>query len=675
MTAQTEPSRTPFRLGATEIEPARSRIRLGQAEQTVEPRVMDVLCALAEAGGAVVGREALIDTVWGVEHGGDERLSRAISILRRLFKELGLDDPVIETIPKRGYRLLLPTVQAGLAKPGAPAEPAAEAPSTHAARRRPPVWMIAAFLAPVLLAAFAVMQVMSPGDAAAPSASAAEARAAVAVLPFEPVSSALEDRYLADGIAEELLSELAALSDLDVAARTSAFQFRGADGDIREIAAQLGVDHVVEGAVRRSGDRVRVSARLVRAEDGFEVWSEVYERALVDLFDVQDEIVRQVSLALQLRLGVGAVGGNSQPRRSVDADALELYYEGLSSWATRMTEDGLYQRAYDSLQDAVALDPEFAEAWAALAMIGATMGGSPLARDRDAFNAQTRQAFEQAVRLDPDNARVHAALVFWHSSTDIDLERARFHLDRAEALAPRSTDTLYARAALDWIVGRPQDAFAAYERAHRLDRLGRTSELGHAIRLAETGRFDAAFAFIEPCFEQQCLAEGFVAYAAAAAAFSGEPDRMALWSERWGEFEAFLETLPESAKPNVVRVLPAFFAIRFDQPDRAERVADVLSLLAEQPVTDTIGMWGPTLATVLPEETTLDLIETAYERGDLLGTVFGFAPYYGWNEYPETILRHPRYHALWAQPGLAEIAEARRENGVEHGLPLPVEAG
>lgn len=663
-------------IGDFRLEPERNLLVRGGQQFTLEPRIMDVLCLLASDPGAVFSRDALIDSVWQVEHGGDESLTRAISVIRKTVREAGEDGPFIETIPRKGYRLAAPVSRvapepaaAVEALPAEASRPPAASRAQPAARTLSRPWgrlgLAAATVLAILIAAALLLRdretVTVRAERLAPAYS-------IAVLPFDPFSAADQDARFADGMTEDLINALSEISGLLVAARTSSFRYKGEDADVRSIGAALGVDFLVDGTVRRSDDTIRVTAQLIRAEDGYLVWSDTMEEPVADTFALKDDIVRRIAIALELRLGVGDAEGLS-PRGELDPRAVDFYYEGLQRYADRFIENGSVQAAREALRAAVELEPDFAEAWSALAQIGISWSSGPLARDKDAFIARLEQEIAAALALNDDDAALHAALVAWHAQTTIDLNKARLHLARAEALAPDAVETLVAGSIYHWVVGNGETALDLAERVQRRDPLNDVRRLAVALRQAELGDFDAAFEFFEACARDTCLQEGFVAYASAAAIFSGDADRMNRWAERYDTFAAFTDTLPRSLLPRVVEINGAFYATGFGRADAAAEQARVRGLFEQEIITDHIGLWAPTFAGFLAEDTFFTALETAHERGDLLSSPYALSALYGINPYPDWVLEHPRYHAFWARPGLAELAAARRENGWTAGLP------
>ena len=236
----------------------------------------------------------------------------------------------------------------------------------------------------------------TPPAAAAPD-HARPADNSIAVLPFLNMSPDPANAFFADGISEELLNILVGVEGLKVASRTSAFSFKGTNTPIPEIARQLGVRHILEGSVRRQDNRVRITAQLIETGSDMHLWSETFERDLVDIFRVQEEIARAITTALEGVLGVRQV---SVATPTADLEAYERFLRGRTRFYQRVGLD----EAIADLQFAVERDPAFAEAWAFLGAISFVVsnGGYPSELDREALLAQALPAAERALALNPD---------------------------------------------------------------------------------------------------------------------------------------------------------------------------------------------------------------------------------------------------------------------------------
>jgi adenylate cyclase len=287
----------------------------------------------------------------------------------------------------------------------------------------------------------------------------------IAVLPFVNMSSDKENEYFVDGLTEEILNRLAQVSGLRVPGRTSSFAFKGKNTDLRQIGATLNVAHVLEGSVRKSGDRLRITAQLVRTGDGFHLWSQSFDRKLNDVFAIQDEIARAIASALSVQLKVAQSTSSESPTQ--DMEAYDDYLQARSLMVQRTTES--LRLANDLLERAVRRDPKFARAWAALAEVRAAARFFGLGGMKETL-ASAETAARTALGLDDSIAAAHSALA--------DVLRDRFAFMEAEAenrraiaLGPGEADTHSHYAAFLITVGRFDIASFEAKRAAELEPL------------------------------------------------------------------------------------------------------------------------------------------------------------------------------------------------------------
>jgi TolB-like protein len=241
-------------------------------------------------------------------------------------------------------------------------------------------------------------------------ADAAGSPSSIAVLPFTNLSGDASKDYFSDGMSEELLNLLARIPGLKVAARTSAFAFKGKNVDIREVGKELGVETVLEGSVRQSGDQVRITAQLIDTGSGFHIWSETYDRRMADIFTVQDEIAQAIVDKLRIELAPKEqqfAKRDKAPTQNVEA--YELYLQGSAIWKRRGEEN--LKRAVELYQGAIARDPGFARAYAALASAYVVLPGYSMEDvDQAKFLQMAEQSARQALALDPNIGEAHAVL-------------------------------------------------------------------------------------------------------------------------------------------------------------------------------------------------------------------------------------------------------------------------
>jgi TolB-like protein len=285
------------------------------------------------------------------------------------------------------------------------------------------------------------------------------------VLPFTNVSADPENEYFADGMTEEIISALSHVASLRVAARTSCFSFKNKSPDIQHVGDALRVGSVLEGSVRRSGNRVRITAQLVNVADGYQIWSERYDRELTDIFELQDEIATEIARKLQVSLA----GAPARDRRTKNIQAYDLYLKGRFYWEQRGES---CRRALECFEAAIALDPAFALAHAGVADTHTAMTIWGLTRSEDAL-PRAKQAAMLAVELDPALAEAHSALAQVRVLWDRDWAGGEASFRRALELDARYSPARYWYAAyvLHFALGRTDEAVAELRRALEFDPL------------------------------------------------------------------------------------------------------------------------------------------------------------------------------------------------------------
>ena len=443
-----------FDLGGMRVRPAERTVILNGERRELQPRVMQVLVALAKAQPEVVSRDKLIEQCWDGRVVGDDALNRCILALRHLAQEFTPQPFAIETVPRVGHRLLEGPLQDGAAEPKA------------AGSKR---WALVAALSLFLVAIAAGIYLWQERSAAPEPAS-------IAVLPFRNLGNA--DPYFAEGIGEEILGQLAKEPHFRVAGRSSSSQF-GENPDVSKVARRLNVDYVLEGSVRKQGDQVRVNAGLVRATDGIRLWSGSYDGKLDDIFAIQQRIGVSIAGALQRKLvRAPALFGPLVTK----GEAYNLYLAARALIRTRNRRIG--PTAADLLRDAIRIDPKYAPAWASLAE--ATLMQGALG-DRETFIAAVRKSRDyarQAVSLAPNLAEAHVAMARTFGYGD---PQGVGHFRRAAELGPNSAEILVESGSALGAIGEFERELAAYRRANELDPLWYRTTGITAIALAERG--------------------------------------------------------------------------------------------------------------------------------------------------------------------------------------------
>lgn len=377
-----------IQIGSWTASPSLNLLERGTESIRLEPRAMDLLVHLARHPGEVVSIEELMTAVWKGVVVGEGSVYLAIRQLRQALEDGEDGARYIETIRKRGYRLIAPVTAA---VGSASVEVAAPIPAGRSILR--PWWLaIGAALTGVVLIVTALSWRDAPPRATASS---------VAVLPFRNLSSDPEQDYFADGVTTEIINAISGIPDLRVTGRMSSFQFKHRDEDTGRIAAALGVEHVLEGTVRRDADHLRISAQLTHAATGQTLWSRTYENGLDDIFRIQDQIARSVADALQVKLGIGYAA--RKPGMTRDVAAYDEYLRGRALNLDWRPES--FVRAIVHLQRAVAIDPSFSVGWSALHAVYSN--GALVVPERSGeWRSRAAESLARARALTPDAPHV-----------------------------------------------------------------------------------------------------------------------------------------------------------------------------------------------------------------------------------------------------------------------------
>jgi len=380
-----------FTIGNWTVSPEMNCLERAGQTHRLEPKIMQVLLALADSPGDVVSKEQIFHRVWPDTFVSDEVLTRSISELRKAFEDNPRESTYIQTIPKAGYRLVAPVTL--------PAEAKGRGKADKPARK---TWAVglAATVALLVVGAFLYLyfRTYERRQTAHPKVTS------LAVLPLANLSGDAGQDYFADGMTDELTTRLSGIRALRVISRTSAMRYKGTSKTPSEIAKELNVDGLVAGSVIRSGDRVRISAQLIQAANGSNVWAESYERDLRDVLSLQADLARTIADQINIQL-------TSQERSRlvavppINSEAHDSYLKGIYYW-NKFTEPGM-KRAVGYFEEAIALDPNYAPAYAGLAH-----AYHELAYYEPPIQVmpKAKQAALRALQLDSTNAEAHAAL-------------------------------------------------------------------------------------------------------------------------------------------------------------------------------------------------------------------------------------------------------------------------
>lgn len=512
-----------FAFGEFTVDLQARELRRNGVRLKLSGQPFSVLTVLLERPGEVVTREALRAQLWQKETfvDFDHSLNVAVNKLREALCDSAERPRFIETLPRVGYRFIAhanlvparvatrvsvgpepPTTlvpepfESGAATPAAqepfPALPSAPGAAKPAVRYSQ--WYAAALVLVLLCAAVYFLR-RSPRhpDAAVPT------KIMLAVLPFENLTGDPANEYFSDGLTEEMITQLAQLQPnrLGVIARTSVMAYKHGDKSIGRVSGQLGVQYIVEGSLRQSSGRVRITAQLIHATDQTHVWARDYDRDLGDVLTLEREVSGEVAREVQLRLTSEQRASLTQSR-PVDPQVHELYLKGLF-YRNQLTARSL-EKSVEYFNSAIEKDPNYADAYAGLA------NGYRLlmnAHPPDEVMPKARAAAERALALDPSLAQAHSLLGLMAPYPDWDWEGARKHFERAIELNPNDA-TAHDRYAEGYLtpMGRLDESLAELRLAQQLDPLllALPTDIGKTLFFAR--RYDDAIVQLRSVLEQ-----------------------------------------------------------------------------------------------------------------------------------------------------------------------------
>ncbi len=468
-----------FRVGPWLVQPSLNSISENGTSTRLEPKVMEVLVCLSHRAGEPVTKEELLQTVWPDTFISDDVLKRSISELRRVFGDDPRESRIIETIPKRGYRLVarVESVNAALG-------PAADIPTNSGEARRSiasgrGLRIIGIAIGVAATALLLLLLGFKPADAwrsLVEKSSAPQIRS-IAVLPLKSLSDDPSQKYFAYGMAEELMTDLSQMSSLKVISHTSVNRYQDSDKPIPQIARELSVDAVVGGAVQRSGDRVRVTAQLIYAPQDSNLWAKTYDGDLRDVLALQSRIAREIADEIQVKMTPEQSARLTKPR-AVDPKALDAYWKGqyhLSSlkedWSAKDKEkvgqQEEFRQAVAYFEEAIRQDPNYAPAYLGYAD-SVDFFQSEVDPSATSLRAKARSALMKALALDDTLAKAHLqqANIFFY---EWNWARAEREYKRALELDPNSADTHCNYAGFLNSMGRLEEGLKEQEMQLQLD--------------------------------------------------------------------------------------------------------------------------------------------------------------------------------------------------------------
>ena len=445
-----------FRVSACRIDPQLNTVSRNGSVVRLEPKVMEVLVCLAEHAGEPVSRDKLLQTVWPATFVSDDVLTRSISELRRVFEDDAHESRIIQTIPKRGYRLV---AQVDSLNERSAMLPALDASRLQGVRNRG----LAILLASVLVLSIGLAAVHAYKPKSAGQNDLPQIRS-LAVLPLQNLSADPAQEYFSDGMTDALITDLAQIGSLRVISRTSTIHYKGTKKPLPEIARELNVDGIVEGTVQRSGNRVRITAQLIQVPAEKHLWANSYERDMQDVFTLEREVTGDIARRVQERLTRANSVALTHPQR-VDTRVLDAYFLGnyhLGSFG-KGAGDEERRTAAKYFQQAIDADPNFAPAYNGLANSHLQLLW-PSSQDAEIATTAARRA----ATLDPNLADAHRTLgdlgrTSWNWSD------AENEYRRAIAIDPNNADAHDFLGHFLDITGRLDEGWSEQQLAQELD--------------------------------------------------------------------------------------------------------------------------------------------------------------------------------------------------------------
>jgi TolB-like protein/DNA-binding winged helix-turn-helix (wHTH) protein len=440
-------------------------LSLNGSTTRIEPKVMEVLVCLASHLGEAVSKEKILQTVWPDTFVSDDVLVRSISELRRVFEDDAKEPRFIQTIPKRGYRLVAPVAWIDSA--------AASRPATEIADSRSLIkhnWKLAWLAVAGLVPLCGILVGFNIGDLRDRMFGRNPPIHSLAVLPLKNFSDDAAQKYFASGMTEELITDLSQISALKVISRTSSEVYGNTHKTLPEIARELNVDAIVEGSVVRSGNHVRVTAQLIYAPQDKNLWARSYERNVEDSLVLQSMLAKAVADEIRVQVAPGERSRLSG-RPVVSAQVLDAYLEGNYHLhqVGRGSVDEENDKAALAFQRAIKEDPTFVPAYIGLAYAHAPILRGQFRMKPSPEDYEIRKAAaEKAVELDPDSPEVHSLLA------DVDCEewkwsQAEEELRRAIVLNPNSAEAHDDYGTFLFAMGRQDEGMREQELAQQLD--------------------------------------------------------------------------------------------------------------------------------------------------------------------------------------------------------------
>jgi TolB-like protein/DNA-binding winged helix-turn-helix (wHTH) protein/Tfp pilus assembly protein PilF len=623
-----------FRFAEFEADLRAGQLRKQGVKVRLQEQPFRVLATLLEASGEVVTREELRGQLWPADTfvDFDHRLAAAISKLRDALNDSAENPRFVETVGRRGYRLMVPVEPVIPSVEDGQPQAVPELPPSLSVQKKSRVPLVAlsvVALALFLVFGFFTLRHWPQRDV---TASAVPRISSIAVLPLENLSNDPEQEYFVEGMTDEIITDLAKLPGIRVISRTSAIQYKNTHKTMPQIARELNVDAVVEGTVLRDGNRVRIRTQLVYAPADRHIWAQAYERDLKDVLTLQANLAQDIAHEIQIKLTTQEEA-TLTAARPVNPEAHELYLKGRFFWNKRDPQG--FAKASDYFQQAIAKDPNYAPAYAGLADVYALSGGFNVIPVSEVM-PRAKAAAERALQLDPNLAEAHASLGLIAPFNNWNWAEAKEHYERAIALNPNYA-TAHHWYAEGYLIpmGRVDDALVQIRQAQKLDPLSAVIATDTGKELYFARRYDEAILELRRALE---IDPNFVS------AHNWISDSL-LEEGKYPEAIAELEKTKTFREQPVYIRQTAYLHARMGKRAQAEsELAKALELSSDKPVSS--GAVALTYAALGDKDKAFLWLEKAYRENSSFMTSLRF-----WSVF-DPLRSDPRFADLLDRVGL-----------------------
>ena len=480
------------------------RISRDGVEIKLEPRSMELLIYLAGRPGEVVSREEIEENIWHGQVVGYEALSGSIAKLRKAFGDTGKNHRIIETISKSGYRLIAPVMRASQV-PDSTSEAIEVSPLSSKNSRL----IVAVMVLAIIATALSWWQPWNERDGSASNDHIPfllPDRPSIAVLPFTNMSGDPEQGYFADGMTDDLITDLSKISGLFVIARNSAFTYKDKSVNIQQVAEELGVKYVLEGSVRRAGEQIRINAQLIDASTSGHLWAERYDGDIDDVFALQDKITQKIVTALSINLTPEEERQRVQ-KYTDNVRAYDAYLQSRQIRALNSSEE--FDSTINYLKKAIELDPTFGLAHATLAELYLDVGRNERTQTVgltwNTANVRARSYVKEALKYPTPLAhRVHSVLLAQHGHWEEAISEARLAIE----LNPNDAEGYSAMFYLLIKMGRPAEANVYLKEAMRFDPKNQYSSRQATVKF-HLEKYEEAAEILQICIDYNPDGEWF----------------------------------------------------------------------------------------------------------------------------------------------------------------------